>query len=183
MDTYATALFAGLTVAQVSDLDLSYTPPLGSPWDAVQAATQAWSREHAAVAADRMTAPATVLFICQHNAGRSQLGAHLLNDVAEGRVHATSAGLKPANEINPVVAQALGELGIDTSGAAPRLVTEADLAAADVVVTMKPGLTLPGPVAGQLVEWQFPDPAAWDLNGVRGLRDAISEAVRTLTIA
>ena len=128
-----------------------------------------------------MTSAPTVLFICQHNAGRSQLGAHLLAHATEGRVNAASGGLKPADEINSVVAEALREWGIDTSGAGPRLVTEADLKSADVVVTMKPGLTLPGRVAGRLVEWEFADPAAWDLDGVRGLRDTISEAVRGLT--
>lgn len=130
-----------------------------------------------------MTTRPTVLFICQHNAGRSQLGAHLLAHAKEGRIRATSAGVDPADEISPVVAQVLGELGIGTSDAKPRLVTAADLAIADIVVTMKPGLTLPGPVGGRLVEWQFPDPAAWDIDGVRELRDAISDAVRGLTIA
>lgn len=127
-----------------------------------------------------MTTPPTVLFICQHNAGRSQLGAHLLDVVAPGRFVATSAGLNPADEINPVVAEALHELGVDTSAAKPRLVTEADLATADVVVTMKPGLPLPGHVAGRLVEWEFPNPEAWDLNGVRGLREAIAGQIRDL---
>jgi len=71
-----------------------------------------------------VTTPPTVLFICQHNAGRSQLGAHLLEVVAPGRFAATSAGLNPADEINPVVAESRHELGVDTSGAEPRLVTD-----------------------------------------------------------
>jgi protein-tyrosine-phosphatase len=127
-----------------------------------------------------MTVSPSVLFICQHNAGRSQLAAHLLDVVAPGRFVATSAGLDPADEINPVVAESLHELGVDTSAAKPRMVTEADLVAADVVVTMKPGLPLPGPVAGRLVEWQFPNPEAWDLDGVRGLREAIAAQTRDL---
>ena len=122
----------------------------------------------------------TVLFICQHNAGRSQLGAHLLDLVAPGQFVSTSAGLKPAAEINPVVAESLNELGADTSAARPRLVTEDDLASADVVVTMKPGLALPAPVAGRLVEWEFPNPEEWDLDGVRGMRDAVAAQVRKL---
>jgi arsenate reductase (thioredoxin) len=105
-----------------------------------------------------MTTPPTVLFICQHNAGRSQLGAHLLAHELSDRVHATSAGIAPADQMNPVVAEALTELGIDTTGAKPRAVTAEDLAAADIVVTIKPGLTLPGPITGRLVEWEFPDP-------------------------
>lgn len=132
-----------------------------------------------------MTIPAVatkpvVLFICQHNAGRSQLGAHLLDIEAPGQFVSTSAGLNPAVEINPIVAESLHERGADTSAARPRLVTEQDLASADVVVTMKPGLALPGPVAGRLVEWEFPNPEEWDLDGVRGLRDAIAAQVRAL---
>lgn len=128
-----------------------------------------------------MTTPPSVLFICQHNAGRSQLGAHLLDYVAPGRFTSTSAGLVPSDEINPVVAEALGELGIDTADARPRLVTADDLDAADVVVTMKPGLQLPGSVRGRRVEWEFPNPEEWDIDGVRGMRDSIAEAVRGLS--
>lgn len=127
-----------------------------------------------------MTTPPTVLFICQHNAGRSQLGAHLLSVIAPDQFIATSGGLKPADEINPVVAESLHEVGADASAARPRLVTATDLATADVVVTMKPGLRLPGPVRGRLVEWEFPNPEAWDLDGVRGMRDAVGAEVHGL---
>ena len=127
-----------------------------------------------------MTTPPTVLFICQHNAGRSQLGAHLLEVIAPDQFMATSAGLTPAHEMNPVVAESLQEVDADTSAARPRLVTAADLAAADVVVTMKPGLALPGPLNGRLVEWEFPDPEQWDLDGVRTMREAVAAEVRSL---
>lgn len=127
-----------------------------------------------------MTAP-TVLFLCQHNAGRSQLGAHLLTHTARERFTATSAGITPAQQINPVVAEALAELGIDTTTAHPRAVTVEDLAAADIVVTMKPGLALPGPVPGELIEWEFPDPANWGIDGVRDLRDRVQASVRRLS--
>lgn len=127
-----------------------------------------------------VTEKPTVLFICQHNAGRSQLGAHLLDIVAPGQFVSTSAGLSPAAEINPVVAESLHERGADTSAARPRLVTHDDLASADVVVTMKPGLVLPAPVAGRLVEWEFPNPENWDLDGVRAMRDAVAGQVRAL---
>ncbi|MBD3942913.1 low molecular weight phosphatase family protein [Microbacterium sp. NEAU-LLC] len=127
-----------------------------------------------------MTTPPTVLFICQHNAGRSQLGAHLLDVIAPGAFISTSAGLNPADAINPVIAESLHEVGADTAAARPRLVTEADLSTADVVVTMKPGLELPGPVAGRRVEWEFPNPENWDLDGVRGMRDAVAAQVRVL---
>lgn len=127
-----------------------------------------------------MTTPPTVLFICQHNAGRSQLGAHLLDVIAPGEFISVSAGLNPADEINPVVGESLHEVGADTSAARPRRVTEADLSTADVVVTMKPGLQLPAPVAGRRVEWEFPNPEDWDLAGVRKLRDAVACQVRAL---
>lgn len=127
-----------------------------------------------------MSTTPTVLFICQHNAGRSQLGAHLLAHIAPGQVNATSGGLSPAEHINPVIAEALGELGIDTSAAVPRAVTATDLAAADIVVTMKPRLALPGPVTGRLVEWEFSDPDNWGIDGVRDLRDRVLSEVRGL---
>ncbi|MEU4013878.1 MULTISPECIES: low molecular weight phosphatase family protein [unclassified Microbacterium] len=127
-----------------------------------------------------MTHPKTVLFICKHNAGRSQLGAHLLGHIGDGRLVATSAGITPAETINPAVAASLHELGIDTSAARPRAVTVDDLNASDVVVLMKPGLPLPGAVRGELVEWSFPDPSNWEADGVRELRDAIDAKVRGL---
>jgi len=129
-----------------------------------------------------LTTKPVVLFICQHNAGRSQLGAHLLDIVAPGEFVSTSAGLNPASEINPVVAESLHELGADTSTSRPRLVTEEDLASADVVVTMKPRLALPGPIGGRLVEWEFPNPEEWDIDGVRGMRDAVASQVRALAV-
>lgn len=127
-----------------------------------------------------MSTPPTVLFICQHNAGRSQLGAHLLTHVAAGRALATSGGLSPAEHINPVIAEALSELGIDSTAAVPRAVTVSDLEAVDIVVTMKPRLALPGPVAGRLIEWEFPDPESWGIDGVRELRDRVLAQIQAL---
>ena len=128
-----------------------------------------------------MTTRATVLFICEHNAGRSQLGAHLLAHYAGDRIIATSARISPADQISPVVVvEALSELGIDTSTARTRKVTADDLATAVFVVTMKPGLTLPGLIAGQLIEWQLPDPDTWGIDGVRDLRDRIHTHTRDL---
>lgn len=127
-----------------------------------------------------MNTPPTVLFICQHNAGRSQMGAHLLDLIAPGEFVSTSAGVNPADEINPVVAQALEEAGADTTGVTPRQLTAADVSAADVVVAMKPGLELPGPVTGRRVDWEFPNPEHWNLESVRRMRDEIAVAVRDL---
>lgn len=126
-----------------------------------------------------MTTP-TVLFICTHNAGRSQLGAYLMDHIAAGRVHATSGGVAPADVINPAIAATLAELGINTTSAVPRAVTAEDLATADVVVTMKPHLSLPGPIHGEHVQWSFPDPTNWDADGARSMRDAVRAAVEDL---
>ncbi|GAB3584547.1 hypothetical protein GCM10027406_31130 [Leifsonia lichenia] len=127
-----------------------------------------------------MNTSPVVLFICTHNAGRSQLGSHLFRHVAGDRARATSAGTAPTDGPSRPVVRALAELGIDSSNSQPRAVTVDDLATADVVVAMKPGLELPGPVAGQFVQWEFPDPASWDLDGVRELRDSILVQVEEL---
>ncbi|MDD7945351.1 low molecular weight phosphatase family protein [Microbacterium sp. NE2HP2] len=120
----------------------------------------------------------TVLFICQHNAGRSQLGAALLEHVAGDRFTATSAGLTPAEVVNPAIAATVAELGIDISGRVPRAVTPADLDAADVVVLMKPGLALPATPHGEVLEWEFPNPESWDTDAVRPLRQAVSDKIQ-----
>ncbi|GAA0482433.1 low molecular weight phosphatase family protein [Microbacterium aurantiacum] len=120
-----------------------------------------------------MTPTPVVLFICQHNAGRSQLGAALLELDGGKRFTAASAGLSPADEVNPAVAASLRELDVDITARTPRAVTAADLDDADLVVLMKPGLRLPAPVRGELLEWSFPNPESWDAEAVRPLRDAV----------
>ncbi|KQR48438.1 protein tyrosine phosphatase [Microbacterium sp. Leaf161] len=123
------------------------------------------------------TAP-TVLFICQHNAGRSQLGAALLQHLAGDRFVATSAGLSPADGVNPAVAATVAELGMDITDRVPRAVTSDDLDAADVVVLMKPGLALPSTPSGEVLEWSFPNPESWDADAVRPLREAVAAKIR-----
>lgn len=123
------------------------------------------------------TAP-TVLFICQHNAGRSQLGAALLQHLAGDRFVATSAGLSPSDEVNPAVAATVAELGMDITDRVPRAVTSDDLDAADVVVLMKPRLTLPSIPSGEVLEWSFPNPESWDADAVRPLREAVAAKIR-----
>ena len=125
----------------------------------------------------------TVLFICQHNAGRSQLGAALLEHLAGDRFTATSAGLAPADEVNPAVAATVAELGMDITDRVPRHVTEDDLDTADVVVLMKPGLALPPTPRGEVLEWSFPNPESWDADAVRPLRDAVSEKIQGTLLA
>lgn len=117
-----------------------------------------------------------VLFICTHNAGRSQLGQGMLERIAGDRYAATSAGTKPSDAVGLEVRQALAEVGVDVGDRVPRALTAELVAAADVVVTMKPGIELPA-APRRLVSWSFPDPESWDLDGVRGLRDAIGAAV------
>jgi protein-tyrosine-phosphatase len=119
-----------------------------------------------------------VLFICQHNAGRSQLGAALLEHLAPDGYIASSAGLSPAEAVNPAVAATIAELGHDISKRVPRAVTAEDLDRADVVVLMKPGLTLPSTPKGTVLQWSFPDPTAWDADAVRPLRTAVADRIQ-----
>lgn len=121
-----------------------------------------------------------VLFLCTHNAGRSQLGAALLELQAGDKYEVRSAGLDPAPEVNRAGAASLRELGKEIGDRVPRRVTEDDLREADVVVAMKPGLQLPAEPSGMLIEWSLPDPAEWDLDSIRPLRDAIAARVRKL---
>lgn len=121
-----------------------------------------------------------VLFLCQHNAGRSQLGAALMDFRAGDRFDVRSAGIAPADAINSAGAASLTELGIDTSGRAPRAVTAKDLAEANVVVAMKPGLKLPAEPAGTYIVWELPDPGDWDVESIRPLRDEIDSRVQLL---
>ncbi|MFL2002035.1 low molecular weight phosphatase family protein [Microbacterium sp. A1-JK] len=125
----------------------------------------------------------TVLFICQHNAGRSQLAAALLEHLASDRFTATSAGLSPADEVNPAVAATVAELGMDITDRVPRAVTVDGLDKADVVVLMKPGLTLPSTPRGEVLEWSFPNPESWDADAVRPLREAVSEKIQATILS
>lgn len=125
----------------------------------------------------------TVLFICQHNAGRSQLGAALLEHMAGERYTAASAGLAPADEVNAAVAATVAELGMDITDRVPRAVTTTDLDTADVVVLMKPGLRLPSTPRGEVLEWSFPNPESWDADAVRPLRDAVTARLRETLLA
>lgn len=119
-----------------------------------------------------------VLFICQHNAGRSQLGAALLEHLAGEHYTVKSAGLSPAEAVNPAIAATVAELGPDIADRRPRAVTPEDLESADLVVLMKPGLALPAEPRGQVLQWAFPDPTAWDVESVRPLRDAVSQRIQ-----
>lgn len=125
-----------------------------------------------------MTDSPVVLFICQHNAGRSQLGAALLELLAGDRFTPRSAGLAPAETVNPAIAATVAELGLDIGDREPRRVTARDLDEADVVVLMKPGLELPATPRGTVLEWSFPNPESWDADAVRPMREAVSAKIR-----
>jgi len=123
----------------------------------------------------------TVLFVCVHNAGRSQLAAGLAAAYAGPRVRVLSAGTSPEDVVSPAVLASLAELGIDRSNEVPTQLTPAFAHQADVVVALKPGLDLFG--HPDVRTWPLPDPAGWDVDGLRELRDHLDVRVRGLVDA
>ena len=121
-----------------------------------------------------------VLFVCTHNAGRSQMAAALLDHQAHGRVQVTSAGSQPASELNPAVVQAMAEIGLDISREFPKPLTGDKVQAADVVITMGCGDACPFYPGKRYEDWDLPDPAGLDLPAVRPIRDDIRRRVRQL---
>ena len=121
-----------------------------------------------------------VLFVCVHNAGRSQMAAGLVTLRSEGRVHVRSAGSDPGDAVNPAVVEAMAELGVDMSGAFPKPLTDEVIRAADVVITMGCGDACPIYPGKRYEDWQVDDPAGESLEAVRRIRDDIDERVRAL---
>lgn len=121
-----------------------------------------------------------VLFVCVHNAGRSQMAAALTELHGAGRIDVRSAGSAPADEVNPAVVAALAEVGIDVSANRPRLLDPEDVAAADVVITMGCGDACPVFPGRRYLDWELPDPAGRSLEEVRLIRDEIDRRVRAL---
>jgi arsenate reductase len=122
----------------------------------------------------------SVLFLCVHNAGRSQMAAGWLQHLADGLIDVLSAGSEPAESINPSAVAAMDEVGIDLRGRAPRRWDMADLEAADVVVTMGCGDTCPVLPGKRYVDWPLDDPAGQGVDAVRPIRDEIERRVRGL---
>jgi protein-tyrosine-phosphatase len=120
-----------------------------------------------------------VLFVCVHNAGRSQMAAALLNHHAEGRVHVRSAGSTPADEIHPNVRTAMAEVGVDLSREFPKPLTDEVVRAADVVITMGCGDACPVYPGKRYLDWNLEDPAEGDLDRVRRIRDEIDRRVES----
>ncbi len=121
-----------------------------------------------------------VLFVCVHNAGRSQMAAGLVKLRSEGRIHVRSAGSDPAEMINPAVVEAMDEVGVDMSEEFPKPLTEEDVRAADVVITMGCGDACPVYPGKRYEDWALDDPAGQDLETVRRIRDEIDRRVETL---
>jgi protein-tyrosine-phosphatase len=121
-----------------------------------------------------------VLFVCTHNAGRSQMAAALLDHQAAGRVRVTSAGSQPADQLNPAVVQAMAEIGLDISREYPKPLTTDKVQAADVVITMGCGDACPIYPGKRYEDWDLPDPAGLSIDAIRPIRDAIREHVKIL---
>jgi len=121
-----------------------------------------------------------VLFVCVHNAGRSQMAAALLDHHASGKVHVRSAGSTPSDEVNPAVVEAMEEIGLDLSKEFPKPLTDEFVQAADVVITMGCGDACPVYPGKRYLDWELSDPAGKSVDGVRPIRDEIDRRVREL---
>jgi len=124
--------------------------------------------------------PPEVLFVCVHNAGRSQMAAALLEQHAAGRVRVRSAGSEPADRLNPAVVQAMAEIGLDISAERPKLLRDEVVRDVDVVITMGCGDACPVFPGIRYEDWELTDPAGKSLEEVRGIRDEIDGRVLRL---
>jgi arsenate reductase (thioredoxin) len=127
-----------------------------------------------------MTDKPSVLFVCVHNAGRSQMAAALLSHLAGDRVEVRSAGTEPADQINPVATAAMVELGIDITAATPKILTSDAVQTSDVVITMGCGDACPYFPGVSYRDWKLADPANQPLDTVRAIRDDIANRVQAL---
>jgi protein-tyrosine-phosphatase len=127
-----------------------------------------------------MTDKPTVLFVCVHNAGRSQMAAGFLRALAGDRVEVLSAGSEPKDQINPIAIQAMAEEGIDIAGNAPKILTVDAVRESDVVITMGCGDACPIFPGKRYEDWELDDPAGQSLEAVRPIRDEIRSRVEAL---
>jgi arsenate reductase len=123
---------------------------------------------------------ASVLFVCVHNAGRSQMAAGWLRHLAGGAVEVRSAGSVPGDQVNPAAIQAMAEVGIDISDQRPKVLTTDAVESSDVVITMGCGDACPVFPGKRYLDWQLEDPAGKGVESVRPIRDDIEARVRTL---
>ena len=122
----------------------------------------------------------TVLFLCVHNAGRSQMAAGWMRHLAGDRIEVLSGGSEPASEVNPAAVEAMREQGIDITGQSPRRWNDETVGAADVVVTMGCGDTCPVLPGKRYEDWELEDPAGKGVDQVRPVRDEIERRIRGL---
>ena len=122
----------------------------------------------------------SVLFVCVHNAGRSQMAAGLLQHMAGDRIEVRSAGTAPRDQINPAAAEAMAEIGIDITAAQPKILTRNAVEASDVVITMGCGDTCPYFPGVSYLDWTLDDPAGQPIEVVRRIRDDIAARVQDL---
>ena len=122
----------------------------------------------------------TVLFVCVHNAGRSQMAAGFMQSLGAGKVEVLSAGSAPKDSINPVAVEAMGEVGIDIANNTPKFLTDEAVIASDVVITMGCGDTCKFYPGKRYEDWQLDDPAGQGIESVRVIRDQIKEKVNKL---
>ncbi|MGW0858108.1 arsenate reductase ArsC [Streptomyces sp. NPDC002690] len=122
----------------------------------------------------------SVLFVCVHNAGRSQMAAAFLTSLSQGTVEVRSAGSAPADTVNPAAVQAMAEVGIDLSAETPKVLTIEAVQASDVVITMGCGDTCPVFPGKRYLDWALDDPAGQGIEAVRPIRDAIEQRIRNL---
>ncbi len=126
------------------------------------------------------SAKPSVLFVCVHNAGRSQMAAGYLHALGAGRVEVRSAGSQPADQINPVAVAAMAEDGVDITSFTPKVLTTDAVKASDVVITMGCGDVCPIFPGKRYEDWKLDDPAGQGIDAVRPIRDAIKARVRVL---
>ncbi|HEV7168786.1 MAG TPA: arsenate reductase ArsC [Micrococcaceae bacterium] len=122
----------------------------------------------------------SVLFVCVHNAGRSQMAAAYLNHLSAGRIDVRSAGSEPADTVNPAAVEAMREEGIDITAETPKILTTAAVKESDVVITMGCGDTCPIFPGKRYEDWELEDPAGKGVEAVRPIRDEIKGRIQTL---
>ena len=129
---------------------------------------------------DTTTTKPSVLFVCVHNAGRSQMAAGFLRDIAGDRIEVRSAGSMPADQINPTAVEAMSELGIDITAEQPKVLTTEAVQASDVVITMGCGDACPFFPGKRYEDWKLDDPAGQGIDAVRPIRDDIRARIEQL---
>lgn len=140
-------------------------------------------QEHVEVEQMALTRKPEILFVCEHNAGRSQMAAALAASLSGGRVNVRSAGSKPSERVHSSVIEVMAEIGVDLSGQLPEAVSDDSVRSADIIVTMGCGDACPVYADKRYLDWQVQDPAGKDLETVRRIRKEIEDRVRKLLTA